>query len=79
MKESAYFGVYICPKTNNVLYQTDVKKEVCPFCGFTQPVLKDHYVLVSVYEKRYNLFEKIFLGKRNTLIAKDQPDLILVR
>lgn len=79
MQRSAYFGVYICPKTNRVLYQQDAQKEICPFCGFTRPNLNVHYKLVSVYEERYNLFEKIFLGKRNILIAKDQPDLILVR
>lgn len=74
-----YFGIYICPETNRIIYKSQTTSDVCFHCGFIKPDLDNHYKLLSVYEERYSLIEKIFMGKRDKLIVKDNPELIIVR
>lgn len=76
MKLDKYFSViHICNVTKEEINKSDfMMTDVCPSCGYVNPYDEEyyqHYTIIPVKTMRMSLFEKMFLGKRDFMIYKN--------
>ncbi len=79
-----YTAIEVCPNTGEMMSHEDIyrNKGVCKYCGDTRMVAGDpssiaHHKQITGRWKRYNIFEKLFMGKRNEFFRKDEEDTVM--
>lgn len=73
-----YTSIDECPTTGTQMSHSDIYSNygVCPYCGDVESTVSHHNRVTGRFI-RPSCFERIFLGKRNEFLRKDEEDKIM--